>query len=102
MARTINVPEITTAMVTSAYIDLVVDPSIFRWHNRSRNRRLSFVCSLLIGSFIGAIAYRYVGPAFALLLSAAFKTAVCVALFFNRQSAGEKGGGEVALRNERA
>jgi hypothetical protein len=29
MARTVNVPEITTAMVTSAYIDLLVDHELF-------------------------------------------------------------------------
>ncbi|KAJ5215469.1 uncharacterized protein N7498_001876 [Penicillium cinerascens] len=28
VARTINVPEITTGMVTSAYIDLIVDPQV--------------------------------------------------------------------------
>ncbi len=39
MTRTINVPEITTAMVTSAYIDLLVDPRLFRYGNRPRNRR---------------------------------------------------------------
>ena len=80
-------------MVTSAYVDLVVDPSIFSWKNRSRNRRVFFVGSLVVGSFIGAIAYRYVGPAFALLLSAVAKTAVCVALLFNRcGETGERNG----------
>jgi uncharacterized membrane protein YoaK (UPF0700 family) len=87
MARTINVPEITTAMVTSAYIDLLADPDIFELKNRSRNRRFFFVCSLLAGSFIGATAYKHVGPAFSLLLSAICKTAICIAIFFNRQAA---------------
>ena len=84
MARTINVPEITTAMVTSAYIDLLVDPDLFQLRNRPRNRRFFFVLSLLTGSFIGASAYRYVAPSFSLLLCGICKAAICVALLFNR------------------
>lgn len=84
MARTVGVPEITTAMVTSAYIDLLVDPDLFHVHNRPRSRRFFFVCSLILGSFIGATAYKLVGPAFALLLVAACKTTICVAFLFNR------------------
>ena len=82
-ARTVHVPEVTTAMVTSAYIDFLVDPEILKKHNRSRNRRLFFVACLLFGSFIGAISYRYVSAALALFLSAASKAIVCVALIFN-------------------
>lgn len=82
-ARTVQVPEITTAMVTSAYIDSIVDPHILKKHNRSRNRRLFFVGSLVLGSFIGAIAYKFVSPAFALYLSAAGKALVSIALLFN-------------------
>lgn len=89
MARTINVPEITTAMVTSAYIDLFVDPAIFQFKNRPRNRRVFFVFSLLTGSFIGAVAYRFVAPSFSLLLSALCKTVICFALLFNRAQAKE-------------
>lgn len=83
LARTVNVPEITTAMVTSAYIDFFVDPSIFHINNRSRNRRFFFVCSLLLGSFLGAIAYRYVGPELSLLLSTICKFVVTLAFFVN-------------------
>lgn len=84
MARTVNVPEVTTAMVTSAYIDVMVDPDIFHIRNRARNRRIFFVLSLLAGGFIGAAAYRYVGPAFGLLLSGICKAAVCLSFLFNR------------------
>ena len=94
VARTINVPEIPTAMVTSAYIGMLVDPEIFQRHNRPRNRRFFFVCCLLSGSFIGASAYRYVGPAFALLLAALCKTAVCVAFLFNGPSVKQRRGSE--------
>ncbi len=70
-------------MVTSAYIDFIVDPGIFKTHNRSRNRRLFFVKSLVLGNFVGVIAYKFVSPALALYLSAIGKAIVCVALFFN-------------------
>ena len=99
MARTINVPEITTAMVTSAYIDLLVDPDLFHLKNRPRNRRFFFVCSLLSGSFIGASAYRYVGPAFALLLCAVCKSAICVSLLFNGAATKEEAGPETVDQN---
>ncbi|MCJ1478610.1 hypothetical protein MMC13_007291 [Lambiella insularis] len=82
-ARSVHIPEITTAMVTSAYIDFLIDPDIFKIQNRSRNRRLFFVGSLVLGSFVGAIAYKFVSPALALYLSAAGKALVCVALLFN-------------------
>ncbi len=94
MARTINVPEITTAMVTSAYIDLFVDPRIFQRHNRPRNRRFFFVCSLLAGSFIGASGYRYVGAAFSLLLSAICKATICITLLFNHPAIKEEDNAE--------
>lgn len=86
LARTVNVPEISTAMVTSAYIDFFADPRLFQAKNRSRNRRFFFVISLLLGSFIGAIAYRYVGPALSLLLSAICKLVVTISFFANSEA----------------
>ncbi|MCJ1236878.1 hypothetical protein MMC14_004860 [Varicellaria rhodocarpa] len=82
-ARTVHIPEITTAMVTSAYIDFVVDPDIFKVRNRPRNRRFLFIVCLVLGSFIGAVAYKFESPAFALYLSALGKSIVCIALWFN-------------------
>ena len=38
MARTVHVPEVTTAMVTSAYIDFLVDPKMLILNNRPRSR----------------------------------------------------------------
>ena len=83
MARTVNIPEITTAMVTSAYIDFLVDPKLLLRKNRSRDRRLFFVLALLAGSFIGAAAYKKVSASFSLLLASLCKLAVCVLLWFN-------------------
>lgn len=55
-------------------------------HNRSRNRRLFFVISLVLGSFIGVSAYEFVSPALALYLSAIGKAIVCIALFINPEA----------------
>lgn len=83
MARTVNLPQIPTAMVTSAYIDLFADPDILTPRNRPRNRRLLFIVALVVGSFIGAGAYAMVEPALPLLLASLCKAAVCVSFLFN-------------------
>lgn len=83
MARTINLPQIPTAMVTSAYVDFLVDPDILKLHNRPRNRRFIFVICLVMGSFIGAVAYWYVAPSLSLLLAACCKAVVSISFFFN-------------------
>ena len=59
VARSTEVPDFTTAMVTSAYIDFLVDRNMFQLHNRARNRRAILVACLILESFIGAIAYSY-------------------------------------------
>ena len=46
MARTVDVPEIITAMVTSAYIDMLVDPELFKLQNRPEDRRYFFAICL--------------------------------------------------------
>lgn len=84
LARTVEVPEITTAMVTSAYIDVAVGAWPVKLDDRPRNRRILFILNLLLGSFIGAVAYRYVGPSLAFLLAAVVKMGVSAALFFNK------------------
>ncbi|KAK4691539.1 hypothetical protein P7C71_g5478, partial [Lecanoromycetidae sp. Uapishka_2] len=89
MARTVNVPEITTAMVTSAYIDFLVDPKLLLRNNRPRNRRLFFVLALLTGSFAGAVAYKKVGAAFSLLLAGICKTGLCIMLLYNCAETGD-------------
>lgn len=60
LARTVTIHEVNTAMVTSVYFDLVADSFLFAWDNMSRNRRGLFVLALLVGSFIGSVAYREV------------------------------------------
>lgn len=85
MARSVKVPEITTAMATAAWVDLLVDERLFAGQNRGRNRRALFLLALFAGSFAGAFAYRRVGSAFALLISGVGKGVVFVAFWFNRE-----------------
>ncbi|KAL2356380.1 hypothetical protein BJ546DRAFT_512978 [Cryomyces antarcticus] len=84
MARSLKITEITTAMATAAYIDLLIDPELFKARNRPRNRRALFLISLVAGSFAGAFAYARVNSAFALLISACGKLVVTFAFFFNQ------------------
>ncbi|KAI9895080.1 MAG: hypothetical protein M1814_000305 [Vezdaea aestivalis] len=84
MARTVQVPEVPTAVVTSAYIDVVVDPNLFGVHNEPRNLRVAFLLCMLVGAFIGAAAYAHLGAAFSMLLSAIMKSFVIIALLFNK------------------
>ena len=73
-------------MVTSAYIDFLVDPNIFKLHDRPRNRRAMFICCLVPGSFIGAIACLRMGAAFTLYISALGHLIVSIAFLFNREA----------------
>ncbi|RDI87897.1 Histone-lysine N-methyltransferase, H3 lysine-79 specific [Venturia inaequalis] len=85
MARGLGITEITTAMATAAYVDLVADPKLLVRENRGRNRRVAFLVCLTVGSFVGAFAHRGVSSAFGLLLSCGIKVGVMVAMGFNRR-----------------
>lgn len=100
MARTVDVPQIPTAMVTSAYIDFLTDPGIFMLHNRPRNRRLLLVVCLILGSFIGASSYALVEPALALLLATICKTVVCFSFLFSRAVDSDEIRDEIEPRGE--
>jgi uncharacterized membrane protein YoaK (UPF0700 family) len=84
MSRGLKITEITTAMATAAYVDLLVDPNLCRRDNRSRNRRVMFLLMLAGGSFAGAFMNRSMGSAFALMISAIIKTLAMISLAFNR------------------
>jgi uncharacterized membrane protein YoaK (UPF0700 family) len=77
-ARSLDIPEITTAVVTLAYVDVLVDPNIFRGGSRSRNRRLIFVVALLAGCFVGATFVKQKLEVWALFLAGCFKLCVTV------------------------
>ncbi|KAF2665165.1 hypothetical protein BT63DRAFT_429102 [Microthyrium microscopicum] len=84
MSRGLKITEITTAMATAAYVDLVIDPNLYKGTNRGRNRRFAFLLALAGGSFAGAFANKGVNSAFALLIAAIIKTIAMLGLFFNR------------------
>ena len=86
MSRQLDMPEIPTTQATAAYVDLFVDEKFFApiCQNRSRNRRIVFLVTLLIGSFIGAPAYHYVSSAFCILLAGLVKVVVLVMFFGNK------------------
>ncbi|OTA31220.1 hypothetical protein BTJ68_08966 [Hortaea werneckii EXF-2000] len=87
--RPMRVQEITTAMATAAWVDFVIDPDLFVFHNHSRDRRALFLLVLIVGSFVGAFCYKGIGSGNTLILSAVFKLVVTLSLLWNRKSAEE-------------
>lgn len=84
MSRSLKITEITTAMATAAFIDVVVDPSLAKLRNRLRNRRVGFLFMLCAGCFAGAFAQRDLGSTFPILFCAVGKACVSFAFLFNR------------------
>jgi Protein of unknown function (DUF1275) len=88
--RPMRVQEITTAMATAAWVDLVIDPQLLAVHNHARDRRALFLVALVAGSFAGAYAHPPIGSANTLILSAVGKMLVTVTLLFNPGKAKEQ------------
>ncbi|PFH59047.1 hypothetical protein XA68_12885 [Ophiocordyceps unilateralis] len=82
-SRSLRMTEISTAMATAAWVDLVIDPKLFVLHNRPRNRRVAFLAALAVGSLIGAVVYRQVGSAAVMAVSGAGKLLVTVLFLFS-------------------
>ncbi len=82
-SRSLRMTEITTAMATAAWVDLMIDPNLFRMENRSRNRRIGFLGTLVLGTLAGAFIFRRLGSPAALMISGAGKTLVAVMFLFN-------------------
>ncbi|CAP69415.1 uncharacterized protein PODANS_1_10790 [Podospora anserina S mat+] len=76
VSRSLKMTEISTAMATAAWLDLVIDPDLMRVKNRGRNRRLMFLGSLILGTLVGAVIFKRVGSAVALFVSAGGKGVV--------------------------
>lgn len=83
--RPMQIPEITTAMATAAWVDFVIDPQLLAASNRPRNRRALFLALLVAGSFMGAYMHMRIGSACALVVSGAGKALVTGLLLFNRE-----------------
>ncbi|KAI2613905.1 uncharacterized protein GGS25DRAFT_516764 [Hypoxylon fragiforme] len=82
-SRSFQMTEISTAMATAAWMDLMIDPRLFKFNNRPRTRRVLFLGMLILGSLTGAGIYRTVGSWVAILVSAAGKMLVTGMYFFN-------------------
>jgi uncharacterized membrane protein YoaK (UPF0700 family) len=82
-SRSLSVMEITTAMATAAWVDLLMDRRIFKKSNRPRSRRAAFLLTLLLGALFGALMYRHVGSAAALTISAGGKFVVAGMVLFH-------------------
>lgn len=82
-SRSLAMTEISTAMATAAWVDLLIDQRLLSPRdNRPRNRRVAFLVALILGSLCGAFIHREVGPAVAILVSAAGKILVCFMYLF--------------------
>ncbi|KJZ78331.1 hypothetical protein HIM_02369 [Hirsutella minnesotensis 3608] len=82
-SRSLRLTEISTAMATAAWVDLVIDPKLFALKNRPRSRRVAFLLALVLGSLVGAIIYRELGSATAIAVSGAGKVLVTVCFLFS-------------------
>jgi len=91
LSRALEMTEITTAMATAAWLDLVIDPNLCALRNRSRNRRIAFLTSLVLGTLVGAFIYKSVGSAAALAVSGSGKLLVTGMFCFNGVEEEKKG-----------
>ncbi|KAI1128122.1 hypothetical protein F5Y10DRAFT_241260 [Nemania abortiva] len=93
-SRSMKMTEISTAMATAAWVDLIIDPKLFRAQNRPRTRRVMFLLALAGGSLVGAGIYRTAGSATAILTSAAGKLLVTIMYLFNSADKPKKTDGD--------
>lgn len=96
-SRSLQMTEITTAMATAAWLDLIIDSNLLAVKNRPRNRRVAFLASLVLGSLAGAYMFKDVGSAAAIAVSGAGKFLVTLMYFFSPADQDEpEGEGELA------
>lgn len=83
LSRAFVCTEISTAMATAAWVDLMLDSKLWQWDNHARDRRLMFLTTLFVGAVVGGTMYASCGSAFALALSAIIKGIVTFSLLLN-------------------
>lgn len=83
--RPLKLPEITTAMATAAWVDLMSDLKIWRKHNRPRDRRVMFLMSLVTGGLAGAWMNVRIGSPLAIVVSGIGKVLVVIGILFCRE-----------------
>lgn len=88
-SRSLSMPEISTAMATAAWVDLMIDKELFALRNRSRNRRVAFLLSLALGAVVGAAILRRAGSATAIAVSGGGKLLVATMYLFTRAEVAE-------------
>ena len=81
-SRSLSMTEISTAMATAAWVDLVGDKRLFALENRPRTRRVVFLVALVAGALCGATIYRTAGSAAAIAVSGFGKLLVTVMYLF--------------------
>ena len=84
LPRSLALPEISTAMATSAWIDLLIDPKLLAAKNRPRDRRASFLVAIVAGAGFGAGIYRTLGSPTVVLFSGVGKLIVTLMFLFNK------------------
>ncbi|KAI7355418.1 hypothetical protein KC354_g10793 [Hortaea werneckii] len=82
-AVTVGMAELNTTMITGTLVQLSNDSKLFKPRNPTRNRRLGFFVSLLIGCFAGVGAVRYRDASVGLLVAACVKGLASVSFIFN-------------------
>ncbi|OAQ72476.1 hypothetical protein VFPPC_15142 [Pochonia chlamydosporia 170] len=82
-SRSLSMTEISTAMATAAWVDLMIDQNLFVLKNRPRTRRVAFLLALVVGSLVGAAIYREVGSATAIAVSGGGKLIVTLLYLFS-------------------
>ncbi|KHN99993.1 DUF1275 domain protein [Metarhizium album ARSEF 1941] len=82
-SRSLSMTEISTAMATAAWVDLMIDQKLFVLKNRPRTRRIAFLLALVLGTLVGAAIYREVGSATAIVVSGAGKLLVTFLYLFS-------------------
>lgn len=90
-SRSLCLTEISTAMATAAWVDLMMDPRLLSPRNRPRTRRVAFLLALVVGSLIGALIYREVGSATAIAVSGAGKFIVTLLFLFSPAEKKQRG-----------
>lgn len=86
LSRVLQIPEITTAMATAAWVDLMIDPKIWKIRNRPCNRRNFFLLSILAGSLVDAATHYKAGSPTALILSASVTLIVTAMVLLTHQN----------------
>ncbi|KAK7539401.1 uncharacterized protein J3D65DRAFT_278607 [Phyllosticta citribraziliensis] len=99
LALTVGMAEINTTMVTGALVMLSQDKKLFKLNNPGRNRKLLFVVSILMGSFVGAACENLEGASVALLLVGIVKTIVTFMFLCNFGTKKKPGSSETVESN---